>query len=336
MEIGIPIQHHTRKRPERTGNNRTYRRVGHTPDPASREPGPGRCAIVSVGPRLDPVQLAGSGGIRWIRRHLSGPGGGQISLRWPMPPSAAWAHNDRSVACHRTTGRRPVGEAASPQAGHGVLRSFFDHSGKCMAKLDVSIRLIETNEDFSRQFRRLPAELCGTRFCDLLHKDFRTRVSEQFTRMLAQQHLRFTEPMITFRQKDSTIFQGELTAFTVRGADGSIDSLIALVCPEDGSTNVRPPASRKLLLTDLDARILEGVAAGVSTVQLASRFYLTRGGIEYHVDILFRKLKVNNRPALIAKAYCMGMLSPGWPPRVHRYYLKEPTGLIDEARTAVS
>ena len=182
-----------------------------------------------------------------------------------------------------------------------------------MAKLDSSIRLIETNADFSRQFRFLPAELCGTRFCDLLHKDFQTRVSEQFTRMLAQQHPRFTEPMITFRQKDSTVFNGELTVFTVR----CIDSLIALVCPEDASRNGRPPASRRLLLTDLDARILEGVAAGVSTVQLASKLYLSRGGIEYHVDILFRKLKVNNRPALIAKAYFMGVLCPEWPPRVH-------------------
>src|SRR2546426_120694 len=172
------------------------------------------------------------------------------------------------MAGGRTTGRKPVREAVFPHTVRGnqreVLRSFFDHSGICMAKLDSSIRLIETNADFSRQFRFLPAELCGTRFCDLLHKDFQTRVSEQFTRMLAQQHPRFTEPMITFRQKDSTVFNGELTVFTVR----CIDSLIALVCPEDASRNGRPPASRRLLLTDLDARILEGVAARVSTVQL--------------------------------------------------------------------
>ena len=215
-------------------------------------------------------------------------------------------------------------EAASPQAGGGVLRSFFDRSGICMAKLDSSIRLIEANADFSRQFRHLPAELCGTRFCDLLHQDVQTRVSEQFTRMLAQRRPRFTEPMITFRQKDSTIFNGELTAFTVHGDGDGIDNLIALVYPEDGSRNGRPPASRKLRLTDLDVRILEGVAAGVSTVQLASKLYLSRGGIEYHVDTLFRQLKVNNRPALIAKAYFMGVLCPGWPPHVHQDYLKEP------------
>jgi DNA-binding CsgD family transcriptional regulator len=228
----------------------------------------------------------------------------------------------------KTTARKPVVEAAFPQAGRGnqreVLRSFFDLSGMCMARLDSNIRLIETNADFSHQFRSLPAELCGTHFCDLLHKDFQTRVSEQFTRMLAQQHPRFTEPMIAFRQKDSTIFDGELTAFTLRSHSGSINSLAAVVCPDDGRRNGRPPASRKLLLTDLDVRILEAVAAGMSTVSLASKLYLSRGGVEYHVDILFRKLKVNNRPALIAKAYSMGVLCPGWPPRVHPDYLKEP------------
>ena len=128
--------------------------------------------------------------------------------------------------------------------------------------------------------------------------------------------------MIAFQQQDSAIFNGELTAFAVRGDGGGIDSLMALIYPEDRSGNGRPAASRKLLLTELDVRILEGVAAGVSTVKLASMLYLSRGGVEYHVDVLMRKLKVNNRPALVSKAYFMGVLCPGWPPRVHPDYLK--------------
>jgi PAS domain S-box-containing protein len=203
-----------------------------------------------------------------------------------------------------------------------VLRSFFDRSGMCIAKLDSTTRLVEANADFSRQFRCMPTDLRGTRFCDLLHHDVRAKVSQQFTRLLAQQHPRFTEPMIAFHQKDAAVFNGELTAFAVRGDSGRVDSLMAVICPEDGNRNGRPSASRKLLLTDLDARILEGVAAGVSTVHLASKLFLSRGGIEYHVDILLRKLMVNNRPALVAKAYSIGLLCQGWPPRVHPDYLK--------------
>jgi DNA-binding CsgD family transcriptional regulator len=112
-----------------------------------------------------------------------------------------------------------------------------------------------------------------------------------------------------------------LTGFAVRGDGGHIDSLMALVYLQGGTRNGRSAASRKLVLTDLDARILEGVAAGVSTVRLASMLFLSRGGIEYHVDILMRRLKVNNRPALVSKAYSMGLLRQGWPPRVHPDYL---------------
>jgi PAS domain S-box-containing protein len=219
-------------------------------------------------------------------------------------------------------------EAVLTRVGNGsqrqILKSFFDRSGMCMAKLDSSIRLLEVNSDFSRQFRCQAAELDGRRFCDLLHADARAKVSQQFTHLVAQQRPRFTEPMIPFQQKDSTVFSGELTGFAVRGDGDRIEGLMALICPAGGSKTDRPPASRKILLTDLDARILEGVAAGVSTVRLASNLYLSRGGIEYHVDILLRRLKVNNRPALVSKAYSMSLLRPGWPPRVNPDFLKTP------------
>lgn len=203
-----------------------------------------------------------------------------------------------------------------------VLKSFFDRSGMCMAKLDDSIRLLEVNSDFSRQFGCEPAELHGSRFCDLLHPDVRAQVSRQFTHLVTQRRPRFTEPRVAFHQKDSSVFSGELTGFVVRGDGDRIDGLMALVCPTERSKTNRALASRQLLLTDLDARILEGVAAGVSTVRLASNLYLSRGGIEYHVDILLRRLKVKNRPALVSKAYSMGLLRPGWPPQVNPDYLK--------------
>jgi PAS domain S-box-containing protein len=219
-----------------------------------------------------------------------------------------------------------MGQAVLTKAGRGndheVLRSFFDRSGMCIARLDGSMHLIEANVGFSRKFGRVPAELNGTCFSDLLHQDARTTVNGQFTRLLAEEHYRFTEPMITFLQKDSAIFNGELTAFIVRGGGGGVDSLMALVYPEDRGVNGRPAVGHKLLLTEVDVRILEGVAAGVSTVELASMLYLSRGGVEYHVDTLMRKLKVKNRPALVSKAYFMGVLCPGCPPRVHPDYLR--------------
>lgn len=74
---------------------------------------------------------------------------------------------------------------------------------------------------------------------------------------------------------------------------------------------------RERLLSDLDARILEGIAQGMSTVQLASRLYLSRQGVEYHVSTMLRRLKAPNRAALVSRAYAAGVLALGaWPPRV--------------------
>ncbi|MET7572093.1 PAS domain S-box protein [Streptomyces sp. NPDC005492] len=207
-----------------------------------------------------------------------------------------------------------LGSAVGRGSQQEILRSLFERSGMCMAKLDIGFRLVEVNTEFSERFGCRPAELGGRSFGDLLHADARTLVSRQFSRLLTDQGARFTEPTIVFRQKDSTVFSGELTGFTVSGDSG--DGLMALVCP-GGSRQDPPPAPHRLVLTDIEARILEGVAVGMSTVNLASTLYLSRGGIGYHVDTLMRKLKVKNRPAAVSKAYAIGLIRPGWPPRVH-------------------
>lgn len=68
-------------------------------------------------------------------------------------------------------------------------------------------------------------------------------------------------------------------------------------------------------LSDLDAKIIECIAAGERTISIATKLYLSRQGVEYHVSKLLQHLRVPNRPALIAKAYCMGILAADtWPP----------------------
>lgn len=78
-----------------------------------------------------------------------------------------------------------------------------------------------------------------------------------------------------------------------------------------------PVLSGGPVLSALDAQVLEGVASGESTVQLASRLYLSRQGIEYRVGQMLRRFDAPNRPALVARAHALGMFAVGqWPPRV--------------------
>jgi PAS domain S-box-containing protein len=202
-----------------------------------------------------------------------------------------------------------------------VFRSFFDRSGMCMASLDPKLRVVKANVEFFRQFGRNSAEVCGNSFFELLHPSVRDKVEQQFARLAEGRRVRFTERMVAVRPGESA-FTAELTGIAVHGETGQVESVMVLVRPEL-ERDPQVLTGRKKPLTAMDARILEGVAAGISTVQLAAMLYLSRGGVEYHVSTLLRKLKVANRPALVSKAYSMGMFGVGcWPPKVLPDYIQ--------------
>ncbi|SEO77107.1 helix-turn-helix transcriptional regulator [Amycolatopsis saalfeldensis] len=212
--------------------------------------------------------------------------------------------------------------AARSEGFVDVFRPFFDRSGMCLASLDPRVRVVEANVDFFRQFGRSATEVCGQSFYDLLHPSVREKVEQQFARLTEGRRVRFAERMVAVRPGEPA-FAGELTGIAVHGENGQVESIMVMVRPEKYERDPQVLTGRKKLLTAMDARILEGVASGVSTVQLAAMLYLSRGGVEYHVSTLLRKLKVSNRPALVSKAYSMGIFGVGsWPPRVLPDYVK--------------
>ncbi|MET9114428.1 LuxR C-terminal-related transcriptional regulator [Streptomyces longwoodensis] len=127
-------------------------------------------------------------------------------------------------------------------------------------------------------------------------------------------------------------FHADMTAIAVRGlAGGTSGAVVLLHHPAAAAPGpaapapapmAPPPATRPVthegpLLSALDAQVLEGVARGESTVQLASRLYLSRQGIEYRIGQMLRRFDTPNRPALVSRAHALGMFAAGqWPPRV--------------------
>ncbi|MFB0619354.1 LuxR C-terminal-related transcriptional regulator [Streptomyces sp. AGS-58] len=119
---------------------------------------------------------------------------------------------------------------------------------------------------------------------------------------------------MTGRDGSGRTFCADLTATAVAGPDGTAGLVILLSRAGDGEGTGR---RGEQMLSELDARVLEGVASGASTVQLASRLYMSRQGVEYRVGRLLRRFDAPNRPALVARAHGLGMFSVGqWPPRV--------------------
>ncbi|MFG2356358.1 PAS domain-containing protein [Streptomyces sp. NPDC048521] len=69
-------------------------------------------------------------------------------------------------------------------------------------------------------------------------------------------------------------------------------------------------------LTATQVRILALLAAGRSNADIGGTLHLSRQTVDYHLSRLRDLLGAATRPALVARAYVLGILSPqAWPPR---------------------
>ncbi|MEI5133320.1 LuxR C-terminal-related transcriptional regulator [Streptomyces libani] len=233
----------------------------------------------------------------------------------PMPPAAP---------PHPQTPHTP---RAPDQPALGAGRRPLDHQQACMASLNESLAITAADAEFFRLFGQDSAETCGRSLYSLLHPSAPGLLNRHFARLAEGQRTRFVERMVGIRGEEVP-FSGELTGIAVRSESEQAPSFVVVVRPDDASASLTgqedAPAGRRQLLTELDAQILEGVASGASTVQLAARLYLSRQGVEYHVGLMLRRLKAPNRAALVARAHSMGMLTIGsWPPRVLPEFVKD-------------
>jgi DNA-binding CsgD family transcriptional regulator len=220
---------------------------------------------------------------------------------------------------------RSAADTLAPPHGESVHPERRPRSGRvtCMASLDTSLTIAAANADFFRQFARPSADICGRSIYDFLHPSARNNLPQHFTRLSDPRRARFVERVVAMRGADR-VFSAEITGVAVRGEGDELSGIVILVSPDDEASDAPSASPHKPLLTPLDARILEGIATGASTVQLAARLYLSRQGVEYHVGLMLRRLKAPNRAALVSRAYSTGILTIGnWPPRVLPEFVKE-------------
>ncbi|MFF4909106.1 PAS domain-containing protein [Streptomyces sp. NPDC001260] len=184
--------------------------------------------------------------------------------------------------------------------------------------------------EFARPFGLSTEEICGHRLLDLLHSTVPDRLREQFAALSSGRLHRFTEK-VTGTDGAGAYFHADMTAIVTRGLTGeTVGAVVLLHHSAPAPTAAAPPpvtrsavADDRPLLSALDAQVLEGVARGESTVQLASRLYLSRQGIEYRIGQMLRRFDTPNRPALVSRAHAMGMFAAGqWPPRVLPEHVK--------------
>lgn len=191
-----------------------------------------------------------------------------------------------------------------------------------MATLAPDLHVLAGDDDFFRHFGGSSADLCGRNLFELLHPSAPSVLREHFSRLHDGRRTRFTERVVGYRSRGG-VFSGKLTGTAIQGRSDRLSAIVVLVKPDDERADDELTPHCGKLLSPLEARILEGVATGASTVQMAAKLYLSRQGVEYHVGSMLRKMKAPNRAALVARAYAAGMLTVGtWPARVLPDFVK--------------
>ena len=73
------------------------------------------------------------------------------------------------------------------------------------------------------------------------------------------------------------------------------------------------------VLTEREARVLELVAEGLATAEVAVRLHVSGKDVEYHLHNLLSKFESRNRTGLVSRAFALGYLSTQeWPPEARR------------------
>ncbi|MER7916342.1 MULTISPECIES: PAS domain-containing protein [unclassified Streptomyces] len=190
------------------------------------------------------------------------------------------------------------------------LRALRDHSGLACVRLAPDGRVSEAGTATAEILRLRLSDLTGLHAASLLaDTPERSALS------------RVWDDLITGRRRSArasaVLVDGEgwqrrarIRLTTVGSAAPGVTGVWA-VATHLGRRQLTQPT-----LTAAQVRIVALLAAGRSNADIAEELHLSRQTLDYHLSRLRVLLEAPTRPALVARAYVLGILSPRtWPPR---------------------
>jgi len=171
---------------------------------------------------------------------------------------------------------------------------------------DVDGRFVHMNAAAERASGMSNAQLLGRRFTEMLLPEARESVESHFRR--AVEHGEPTDFETVFLDASGNVRGTRAQHLPLRDGDAIIGVLILAFDVR------RPPVEPVRLkpeprLTPRQREILELIASGLSTAEVAKELTLSPETVRNHLRNVFRELRAHNRVEAIATAQRLGLLS---------------------------
>ncbi|PPS68854.1 MULTISPECIES: PAS domain S-box protein [Streptomyces] len=192
----------------------------------------------------------------------------------------------------------------------------FDRVAVPVAVCDVYGAVLLANPAMAAECGRTPGQLRGRDVLDLFSPREATQV-ERIAEALRLRHRSRYQVSVRWRAPGGAERTGELTADPVSDTAEDTPALLVMlrVDPERAPSPAAPAEQARV--TPTEARILALLAAGATTARASRETGLSTDGVTYHLRRLSSRWGASNRTELVARAYALGVLTPGvWPPEV--------------------
>jgi hypothetical protein len=222
---------------------------------------------------------------------------------------------DSAAAVRSARPERGSEDAEHAEGPRASVLSVSEHDEVGVAILDRGLRVIGVNGSFARYVGREVVDVSGKVLPDLVGPTFGGELRPELDRVAAG-----STHVVERRFVPAPAEEGpgaEMVAVAVGLGAASTRTIMVMLNRSLPQVRAERPGKNgrgSTTLKVLDARILEGMASGLSTVQLAGRqaggHALEDAGIQ------------PNRTALVCKVYALGIFVAGsWPPKVRAEYI---------------
>ncbi|MET7363766.1 PAS domain S-box protein [Streptomyces sp. NPDC005562] len=190
------------------------------------------------------------------------------------------------------------------------LQALRDHSGLPCALLSANGRVVEASTAAAELFRLSLPDLVGRRAHTLLAPDPELgRLHRRWHGLIARRTRR-VETSTVLVDAEGRLRRAQLHLTTVGHSAARARHVWAVVTHQSLAHDAHPS------LTAAQVRILSLLAEGSTNSDIATSLRLSRQTVDYHLSRLRQLLGAATRPALVARAYVLGILAPrAWPPR---------------------